>query len=240
MARQHKNKKMKNRVLMIWTLLILTGNINLSVASHPFENYYKKWYFGNQAGIDFFNNNIPAAITTSALSTYDYGSAICNNAGNMLFYTNGVTVWDSTNSIMSNGTNLSGSTTGGQTVMILRIESEDNLYYIFTVPEFASANGFRYSVVDMGQNGGLGAVTIKNHLLFAPSAEKIAAIYNQADNSYWVIAHQWGNNTFTSYKLSLTGLDTVPVISIVGHINTGGSYGNAHDGCGEMSISPDG
>ncbi|MEO8086281.1 MAG: T9SS type A sorting domain-containing protein [Bacteroidota bacterium] len=231
---------MKRTLIFIFFGIFLICNINKSVASNPLENYYKKWYFGNQAGIDFFNNNVPVAITTSSLNTFDYGSAVCNSAGNVLFYTNGVTVWDNSNSIMSNGTNLSGSTTGGQTALILRINSEDNLFYIFTVPEFASANGFRYSVVDMGQNGGLGAVTIKNHLLFAPSAEKIAAIYNQADNSYWVIAHQWGNNVFTSYKLSASGLDTVPVLSAIGHINQGGTYGNAHDGAGEMSISPDG
>ena len=211
-----------------------------SSASHPFENYYKKWYFGNHSGIDFFNNNSPVVISSSAMTTYDYGSAICNSAGNMLFYTNGVTVWDSTNSMMSNGNNLSGSVTGGQTAMILRINNEDNLYYIFTVPEFASANGFRYSVVDMGLNGGRGEVVLKNQLLFAPSSEKIAAVYNQTDNYYWVISHKWGNNTFAAYKLTTNGLDTIPVLSSVGHINQGGTYGNAHDACGEISISPDG
>ncbi|MCX6276008.1 MAG: T9SS type A sorting domain-containing protein, partial [Bacteroidetes bacterium] len=211
-----------------------------SIASSPYANYYCKWYFGNNAGIDFYNNNNPTAITTSALSTYDYGSAVCDFNGNMLFYTNGETVWDSSNSVMVNGTNLDGSTSGGQTALILRPNGEGQYYYIFTVPEFASANGFRYSIVDMSLQGGRGEVVLKNQLLFAPSAEKIASIYNAQDNSYWVIAHQWGNNNFAAYKLSPGGLDTVPVISSVGHINMGGVYGGWHDATGEMSISPDG
>ncbi len=174
------------------------------------------------------------------MSTYDYGAAVCDFSGNLLFYTNGQTVWNSNNVVMTNGTNLDGSVTGGQTALILRLNEEDSLFYIFTVPEFASPNGFRYSVVDMNLSAGLGAVTVKNHLLFAPSAEKIAAIYNHVDNSFWVIAHQWGNNNFATYKLTISGVDSVPVISSVGHVNMGGVYGGWHDATGEISISPDG
>jgi hypothetical protein len=231
---------MRNLMFRFFAAIIIASTPFNFTLSSPFENYYKKWYFGNQAGMDFFNGNVPVAITNSQLTTYDYGSAICNSAGELLFYTNGMSVWDSSNAVMSNGANLAGNTTGGQTAMILRINSEDNLYYIFTVPEFASAGGFRYSVVDMALNGGLGAVTLKNQLLFAPAAEKMAAVYNQTDNSYWVIAHEWGNANFATYRLSTLGLDTVPVISTVGHINLGGTYGSAHDACGEMSVSPNG
>jgi hypothetical protein len=208
--------------------------------SNPYEVYYRKWYFGNSAGIDFYNVSLPAAITTSALTTYDYGSGICDLSGNTLFYTNGETIWNKNNVVMTNGTNLNGSVTGGETVMILRVHSEENLYYVFTVSEFASANGFRYSIVDMSLQGGLGEVILKNELLFAPATEKLSAVYNDSDNSYWIIAHQWGNNTFAAYKLNSTGLDTIPILSSTGHINQGGVYGGSHDALGEMSVSPDG
>lgn len=78
--------------------------------------YYPKqgniWYFGDYAGIDF-NGSTPVALTNSALFTYDCASAISDPAGNLLFYSNGVTVWNKTHQVMNNGTGLLGNQSGG-------------------------------------------------------------------------------------------------------------------------------
>jgi hypothetical protein len=148
---------------MKYSFTIFFSIIVLKCFSNPYEAFYRKWYFGNQAGIDFSIVNNPVAVTTSASSTYDYCSAICDFNGNTLFYTNGETVWNQNNVVMTNGSNLNGSTSGGQTTMILRVHDEGYLYYIFTVSEFASANGFCYSIVEIICCLHL---RLKNYLLF--------------------------------------------------------------------------
>nr|MBP8668799.1 hypothetical protein [Bacteroidia bacterium] len=58
------------------------------------------WYFGNHAGLDF-NSGSPVAITNGGMMTYDNASAICDSAGNLLFYTDGQMVWNANHQIMS-------------------------------------------------------------------------------------------------------------------------------------------
>lgn len=197
------------------------------------------WYFGLEAGINF--NTIPATpLTDGLLTTWDNSTAIADYNGNLLFYSNGETVWNKNHQVMSNGTGLAGSTTGGQCAMIVPQPESSLYYYIFTTSEFASGAGFCYSKVDKSQQSGLGAVFIKNQPLITPATEKMACIYNFSDGFWWVLAHEWSTNNFRAYRLSAFGLDTIPVVSSVGAVHTGGSYGYSHNAMGQMNFSPDG
>jgi len=192
------------------------------------------WYFGNMAGLDF-NSGSPVALTNSALFAYDNTSSISDSSGNILFYSNGSTVWNKNHVTMSNGSGLVGSNNGGQCVLIVP-QPLSNFYYIFTVDQFVGNNGFNYHIVDISQNGGLGQVTSKNNLLFSPSTERIDAFYNCNDNSYWIVTHEWNSNTFNVYKLSSTGFNSIPVTSSVGFSHAGANYNSM----GQLTISPQG
>lgn len=196
------------------------------------------WYFGDQAGLDF-NSGTPVALTNGALITSDNSSTISDTGGNVLFYTNGVTVWNKNNAVMYNGTGLLGNISGGQSTLIVPEPDSSNIYYVFTVDAQAGPNGLHYSIVDMSQQAGLGAVTVKNILLFTPSTEKIDATYDVSTNSYWVLTHTWNSNDFNAYKISSAGIDTVPVVSAVGSVNTGGNP-SGYNAQGQMTFSPDG
>jgi hypothetical protein len=91
-------------------------------------------------------------------------------------------------------------------------------------------------------NNGQGDVDTlnKNILLFSPSTEKLAAVYDGNNHQYWIITHEWNNNIFNCYKIDTAGIHLNPVSSAVGTIHSGGVYGSNHNALGQMVISPDG
>jgi hypothetical protein len=107
----------------------------------------QQWYFGFKAGIDF-SSGPPVAITTGLTNTNE-GCAVANDAsGNMLFYTDGTSVWNKNNMLMTDGTNpitgingLVGNRSATQTAIIVpkpnRTGSSSyacDTFFIFTVP----------------------------------------------------------------------------------------------------------
>jgi gliding motility-associated-like protein len=201
------------------------------------QNEGKIWYFGDGSGIDF-NTPTPTVLTNGSIFTYDNSSAVSNNSGQLLFYTNGVTVWNSSHNIMTNGSGLNGNTTGGQSALILRKPNSD-LYYIFTVPNHGTG-GLYYSIVDMTLAGGAGQVTIKNQVLHTPTTEKLAAHFDCSQNRFWLISHKYNSNEFYSYGLTANGLNTTPIVSATGNIHSGGNPSSSHDAMGQMTLSPNG
>src|SRR4030095_1334601 len=137
------------------------------------QNEGNIWYFGDEAGIDF-NSGVPVAITNSQMSTLEGCATICDVNGNLLFYTDGMTVWSSNQSIMSNGTGLYGNYSATQSGVIVP-QPGTSIYYVFTVDENIGF-GLRYSIVDISANGGLGDVISKNNLLLGQSSEKVTAV----------------------------------------------------------------
>ncbi|HEU4789552.1 MAG TPA: hypothetical protein VFS71_07710, partial [Flavobacterium sp.] len=176
------------------------------------------WYFGNHAGLDF-NSGSPVVLTDGQLNTYEGCATIANAAGQLLFYTDGITVWNRNHQVMSNGIGLLGDSSSTQSAIIVPKPDSPFIYYIFTVTELGYPNGVRYSEVDLSLNGGLGDITQnKNILLVTPACEKITAVKNANGKDYWVVVHGYGNNSFLSYKITDTGLNLTPVISNVGSI----------------------
>lgn len=192
------------------------------------------WHFGDGAGLDF-GSGTPVAIGGGASYSLDNSTTATDNAGNLLFYSNGESVWDATHNVMPNGSGLLGDLDAGQCALAVH-QPGTNMFFLFTVDNWNGANGLRYSIVDMDMNGGLGDVTIKNQLLHSPSTERLEAVRNTSNNSWWLISHDWGNGNFRAYNIDANGLNTAPVISNVGSSHSGNSY----DSAGQLSASPDG
>jgi len=196
------------------------------------------WYFGNKAGINF-NNGIPVALTNGAMYQNEGAASIANENGDLLFYTDGISIWDSTHNVMPNGTGLLGNWSSTQSAIIIPWPEAKDSLIVFTVDAGGGSNGFRYSVVDMNLNGGLGDVISgsKNTLLFTPSTEKVTAARHANGNDIWVISHEWNNNTFAAYLVSAaSGINSVPVKTNVGSVHTGVDV----KAQGYMKISPNG
>ena len=187
----------------------------------PSQGENNLWYFGDSAGIDF-NFNPPLSIYNPFYS--DEGSStICDKNGNLLFYCNPVNVFDKNHQLMMNG-NIAGNQQYSITQMLtIRQPGTTNIYYVFNTDEAFISNfyseGFRYSIVDLSLNGGLGAVIANNQVLFYSSTEKVTAIRHLNGTDFWIICHEWNNNVFRAYKLTCSGLDTNYISSAVGSVH---------------------
>ena len=185
------------------------------------------WYFGNRAGIDFNTlPNPPVALDDSAMDAPEGTSTISDRNGKVIFYTDGDKVYDRTHTEIATG--IGGDPLSAQAALIVPVPNDETLYYIFTTQasDGASANELRYSLFDIKPNGGLGAVTSQNNLLFAKSTERITA------NGNWLIAHEYGNNSFRAYPITAAGIGD-PVISSIGSPH---SFKSVSTGQGYMKI----
>lgn len=147
--------------LIICILLLSTS---LSVIAQK-EAFY--WYFGQKAGIRFQDDGSdPVAVLDGNISTNEGCATISDMEGNLLFYTDGVTVYNRNHEIMTGGDNLYGHASATQSGVIVPLPGSATRYYIFTVSALSAKDtkGFRYSIVDL--SNGLGSVIDKNILLF--------------------------------------------------------------------------
>ena len=194
------------------------------------------WYFGQQAGLTFADGNVPKPLNDGKMSTFE-GCAVATTAkGELLFYTNGETVWNRQHRPMPNGTRLMGSGSSTQSALIVPDPGSGNIFYIFTVAPQGTPNGLRYSIVDMTRADGLGDLPRVNLLLIQPVAEKLAAVRHPNGRDTWVVAHRWNSNAFVSYLVTADGVSAKPLMSNVGSMNAG----PGRNAIGALKFSPDG
>jgi gliding motility-associated-like protein len=174
------------------------------------------WYFGQLAGLNF-TSGTPAAITNGAIYTTEGSSTISDASGNLLFYTDGVSVWNKNNAVMPNGTGLYGDMSTTQSALIIPKPGSSSLFYIFTLDDEGGSNGLRYSIVDMTLNAGNGDVTTKNTFLKNNMTEKLTAVFHCNGTDIWVAVHEFNTNTFYAYLVTSSGVN-MPVISSVGPV----------------------
>ncbi|SEL84796.1 gliding motility-associated C-terminal domain-containing protein [Maribacter orientalis] len=174
------------------------------------------WYFGRNAGLDF-NSGAPVLLTDGALDTREGCASISDPNGNLLFYTDGLTVWNRNHQPMPNGTGLNGDPSSTQAAIIIPKSDEPNIFYIFTVDDYGGPNGLQYSILDLNLDSGLGGITTqKNILLQAQVSEKITAIQHADRESVWVVTKGWENNNFYSYQIDENGVNPTPVTTPIG------------------------
>ncbi len=204
---------MKNLLNLLVCLAILT--ISSTTHAQKQGNY---WYFGNFAGLNF-NTNPPTPLDNGMLNTQEGCATISDENGNLLFYTDGIKVFNKNHAIMSNGNNLTGDPSSSQSGIIVPDPGNANRFYVFTVSAYSNSN-LSYSIVDMTLDNGLGNVTsTKNVSILTGTEETVASVFG--NNFYWIITHKRGTNNYYAYKLSSTGLDIAnPVITSIGFTTT--------------------
>jgi len=224
---------MKAKIIAFCFIIAFTANIFAQGGEG------KNWYFGNHAGVTWNNSsNTPVAFGGSPMNTLEGVATISDANGNLLFFSDGTYVWDANMNQMPNGYGLTGDPSSSQSAVIIPKPLDVNTYYIFTVESGLSVGGLAYSRVDMTANGGMGDVDIleKNISLINPSPEKVTAVNHSNGYDVWVIVHEWGNNTFRSYPVTSTGINTSSYISS----NVGTSISSGVQYAGYLKSSPSG
>ena len=197
------------------------------------QNEGNIWYFGSNAGLDF-NSGAPIPLTDGMLNTAEGCATISDNNGNLLFYTDGMSVYNRNHILMPNGTGLLGNNSSTQSAIIVKKPASPTIYYIFTVDGASGfLGGLHYSEVDMSLAGGFGDVNgNKNIQLFPAACEKVTAILHQNSADFWIVSRLENSNTYHSYLLTSSGLNAVPVVSNIGAVlnGTGGYLRGSPDG----------
>lgn len=220
------------------------------------SNY--RWYFGGgnssanptfDAGGINFNPAIPTPLTTGAQTAMEGCATMSDaNTGNLLFYTNGMKVWDNTHTVMPNGTGLFGGISTTQSSLIVPFPGNRNKYYIITANGTTDiSKGYYYSIVDMTLNAGKGDVISKNNVFFIGPCKydnfPASGVAHEAltgtvkykgdclkPAEYWVVIPSC-RDTFKAFLITSAGINP-PVTSVAASDN--------YNGAGYSCISPDG
>lgn len=171
------------------------------------------WHFGTNAGLDFNSGN-PTPLLDGQIATNEGVASIADADGNLLFYTEGMYVFNKNHELMQNGIGLMGDTSTSQSAVIVPKPLSLTTYYIFTLSLEGNEPGLRYSEIDITLDGGLGAVTEnKNIPLTTPCTEHMTAVGHSNGTDIWVIVHGYGNNAFHAFIVTPDGVNTVGVTS---------------------------
>lgn len=212
-------------ILALITLFLFSAEITAQRGNN--------WVFGNKAIINF--STTPPNTGVSAMMQLEGSSSISDLAGSLLFYSDGVSVWNAQHQVMPNGTGLYGNVSSSQSSMIVPFPNDAKRYYIFTVDAFGGNHGLCFSIVNMELDGGRGDVEQKNVQLVTPTSEKITCVNHCNGKDVWVITHMRHTSEYYAYLIDAAGINN-PVISISDRvISANGLYS-----LGYLKASPDG
>lgn len=177
-------------------------------ACPPINPDQGNWYFGMRGGMDFSSGSpVYDNAAFVHVNTFDEACAVQSNAqGDLLFYTNGIDVWDANHADINVGNPLLSSLSAHRGALILPDLANPNQYYLFTKDGGAyygattqpGNKGFRYSMVQV--NAGLATMTSNwNVPITMPSSygyelglngalmggEGITAV--KSCNGYWIL-----------------------------------------------------
>ncbi len=215
---------------------VIVSLIYFLITSQAWGQRQNNWWYFNNAAVNF-NSGVPVSVGGSAMMAIDGCASVADsNTGNLLFYTNGVNVWNRNNQVMPNGAGLRGGspflTTSTTAALIVPKPGNPNQYYVFTADEQSNSSQLHYNVVDMSLAGGLGDVVAgqKNLLLSSNSSEKLAYAPHADGRSFWLLAHQPSGNGWMAFRIDTLGVNQTPVTS-----SAGTSLSNAA-GCMKFSL----
>ena len=157
----------------------------------------QNWIFPNNCGLNFLNPpNPPVPFTwnPNTITNAREGSAsISDSGGNLLFYTDGISIWDSNHVLQYN--QLLGNPSSTQSAIIVPDPANNNQYYIFTVDGSSHANppwnhfdGVRVNINNLST-----PTPIFPNILPRPSnagfspVEKVVAVQHANCRDFWII-----------------------------------------------------
>jgi gliding motility-associated-like protein len=212
--------------------------LGFSVSAQNQENI---WVFGHHAGLDF-SSGAPVPVVTAIEGLGEANASVCDANGQLLFYTNGTTVWDRNHNTMPDGAalialfqpnNVAPTSSTCQGAVIVPVPYNSNRYYIFSLTSIETTGGYLYySLVDMSLNNGLGDIVPgqKGVQVDSNLSERMTTITGEACN-VWLLVRAKMTNHFKSYRIDAGGIEPTPQLSPVGSI-FGGLF------TGEISVAP--
>lgn len=167
------------------------------------------WFFGRGGGIDFdLPNNGPAVPQPNSPIFADEGCATASDAnGNLLFYTDGRTVWDDTHTPVVTG--LNGHTSSTQSAVIIPRPCNDSIYYIATTDFWQGTNGLWIYEININT---WSIVSSQQLLQQLPTCERMAVTMRTNANAYWLATTEYTNTTqgtIAVWEITASGVSAI-------------------------------
>ena len=181
-------------------------------------------------------------------------ASICDQDGNLLFYTNGCHVADASYNIMPNGSGLNDGIwvqefmqdtcdaySGTQNIMILPDPRYELGYYIIhkTIEYDGDIffDNIKFSYVDMALNNGMGDVTLKNEIIIdgvRMLSSYLTAMKGNDGENWWIIAPTFSNEFLTIFLsengFQNTGNQRTNVPTFINNSSSSGTASFSSDG----------
>lgn len=252
---------------IIFALLVLIAS-NLDAQSKRDYN----WVMGYPAGSSDIHSRFILSFDYNkrSVSRFSNGhrriafnnASISSEEGELLFYTNGCTVYDSTYQVMMNGDSLNNNqwfdlfcdehASGLQNTMILPDPGNEDGYYILHQPLFFFEDPLTfqsvrllYTYVDMTLNEGRGAITVKNQAYHEENifgSGFFSACRHQNGDDWWFIKTRLNSNIKYIYGIDHNGIfleDSIAIgDTITRFISAGGQAKFSSDGNKYVTHSP--
>lgn len=165
----------------------------------------EKWVFGFRAGLNF-STAIPTPTSHPPMNTIEGCASISDASGNLLFYTDGSSVWDSANTLRASG--LWGNTSSTQSAIIVPDPANGQRYYIFTADYTLGTYNFDGIRLDVSSWISWTSAPLSS-LMTLPSTtgrshtERVTAIQHANCVDYWVITIVQERSTLTANGLGI-------------------------------------
>ncbi|MBX2929260.1 MAG: gliding motility-associated C-terminal domain-containing protein [Saprospiraceae bacterium] len=184
------------------------------------------WHFGNREGMDF-SCGVPMKVTNTKIVSVEGATSICDENGQLLFYTNGGggrrgsslingAIWNRNRDLMYDMQNLDGGgISSAQGAIVVPDPAAGNRYYLFTVDEFESIGfpqrehrGLSYLLINMNLNNGLGVVNQSNNRVYRPAVECITAARHSNGSDYWILTVDFDSRDLIVTSVTASGVQS--------------------------------
>ncbi|MBN4065969.1 PKD domain-containing protein [Candidatus Amoebophilus asiaticus] len=211
----------------------------------PITSSQGNWYFGSFCAIDFSSGlPIPNNSAFVAQSLQQIEGCVTESdpsTGNLLYYSDGVNVWNNNHVVINSGNPLPGHQSTSQYISVLS-PSNPNQYYLFIPPVADGIDPPFYSIIDISGTGSVAApVALPLPIGINSVSEHVTTVPHCNGIDYWIIFHGYSpDGRFYVYRLSdqgITNADMTPNIPDVYPTSGNFSFLALQ---GNLKASPDG
>lgn len=206
------------------SLLVMVCILNVTVG----QNKSSIWLGGLNGAIDFNGDTAVSFFRQDDKLIWRSSASICDSIGNLLFYTNGFSVFNKNFEIMENGDSLHigdylalgyDLLSAPDGVCILPIPGQKNQFYLFHLDlnfigtplgSILYPTHLFYSLIDLNLASGLGSVlpNEKNIPLLNDTIAEFGmkAVKHGNGRDWWLICHEYGTNGYYTFLVDSAGI----------------------------------
>jgi hypothetical protein len=242
------NLAVMKKYLTILVLLLFVLNLPGQV-KHDYQ-----WVLDRFVLMDFRQDSLQIS-TLNDVTSYgsgDYSTSICNEEGELLFYSGGCYIINSQHEIMENGDSINsgyayldfcndGDYPFPQSNIIIPFPQEEHRYFYFNLDiniiegTLPSPLSLHYHIIDMDMESGLGAVTDVNQVTVADTLSRgyVQAVRHANGSDWWLVTAELNSDCYYIIPVTSDGIG-VPKKQCLGDV------WSLQDGGGQAVFSPDG